>query len=136
VTLHLPSNRVLLAAGALALALLVALFWQFLVTLAIAGSGFLLLRHSWRRTRRVRRRVSGLPRWLQAFALISCARSARRLTLAQSGELHDARVEIERARASELRSRTEHRKRTREEQEVAERRAYIRGVADGESQRP
>jgi hypothetical protein len=131
--MQLPSRRVLVAAGVLVLAVLVVVYWHAIVSVTLAGLGLAFVHRLWRRSRPLRRRAGrGLPHWLEALALVSGARSARRLTLAHSGELHAARLETERARAAELRSRVEHRRRTREEQEAAERRAYIRGAADAE----
>jgi hypothetical protein len=49
---------------------------------------------------------------------------------ARATELHQVRVKTEKARATELRTRTKHRRRPRQEQEAAERRAYIRGATD------
>lgn len=137
-TAHLPSRRLLIAAGALAgastVAALVATFWQTILTWAIIAA---VARLAWRMlagpSHRQRR---GLLHWLEAGALVvgggSLLRAhASRRVVAQRDALQAARVETERARAEELRSRTEQRIRTRGEQEKAERAAYWRGAIDG-----
>lgn len=137
-TVHLPSRRLLLAAGALAaagtVAALVATFWQTILTWAMLAA---VARLAWRMlvgpSHRQRR---SLLHWLEAGAVIvgggSLLRTSRRV-VAQRDELQAARIETERARAEELRSRVEHRIRTRGEQDEAERRAWLRGFAEAEA---
>lgn len=135
-TAHLPSRRLLIAASALAgaatVAALVATFWQTILTWAMIAA---VARLAWRMlvgpSHRQRR---SLLHWLEASAVVvgggSLLRTSHRM-VAQRDELQAARIETERARAEELRSRVEERKRTRAEQEAAERAAYWRGAIDG-----
>lgn len=135
-TLHLPSRRLLIPVGALAVAgtvaAVVAIYWQTILLWAMFAA---VARLAWRMlvgpSPHKRR---SLLHWLEAGAVIvgggSLLHTSRRV-VAQRDELQAARVETERARAEELRSRVEYRMRTRGEQDKAERAAYWRGAIDG-----
>ena len=125
-TLHRPPRRVLIAAVALAavatVAVVVVLDWRTIVGWVVLLGG-LRLRYG-RRGRRTLIELAGIAAGGLAGWRCLHAEGRRR------EELHAAKVETERARAEELRSRAEHRKRTRAEQEKEERAAYWRGAAD------
>lgn len=135
-TAHLPSRRLLIPVGALAVAgtvaAVVAIYWQTILLWAMVAA---VAQLAWRMlvgpSHRQRRSIL---HWLEAGAVIvgggSLLRTSRRV-VAQRDELQAARVETERARAEELRSRVEYRKRTRAEQDKAEWAAYWRGAIDG-----
>lgn len=135
-TVHLPSRRLLIVAGVLAavgtVAALVAVYWQTIVLWAMLAAVFRL---AWRMlVGPSHRRRRSLLHWLEAGAVVvgggSLLRTSRRV-VAQRDDLQAARVETERARAEELRSRVEQRVRARAEQDKAERAAYWRGAIDG-----
>src|SRR5205085_1355023 len=78
---HLPSRRVLLAAGALALAVVVALYyWHTIVAVVLAAVGVRawLVHRARNGASRASRPEGGLPRWLDAGALLLGVRSFRR----------------------------------------------------------
>jgi len=134
-TLHLPSRRAVLVAVALALLVLVVVFWHVLVALSAAGAVIWFTHRRRGRLGRPSGHRHGLAvRGLEAAGIAGGSLAGWRGLRAEARrreELHAARLETEQARAAELRSRTEHRKRTRAEQEKAERSAYWQGAIDG-----
>lgn len=126
---QLPPRRTVLALVAFAttglLVLFVALHWQLIVGWFVV-LGALRLRYGrpGRRTllEALGLGVGGLVGWRGLRG------EARR-----RAEQHAAKLETEHARAEELRSRAECRRRTREEQEKAERAAYWAGARDAAS---
>lgn len=60
----------------------------------------------------------------------TAAAQAVQVRESRSAELHTSRVKLNQARATELRTRTRHRRRTKQEQNKELDRAYIRGAAD------
>jgi hypothetical protein len=129
-TTHMPSQRSLLVGAAAAVATLAVVFvvlgWRTIIGWLVIV-GLLRMRYG-------RRHGRGLVvRGLEAVGIAGGGLAGWRGLRAEARrreEFHAARLETERARADDLRSRTEYRKRTRAEQEKAERSAYWRGATD------
>lgn len=77
-------------------------------------------------TRRRRSRETGAA----ADARERAREQARQARERRAEELHAARVKTEQARASELRTRVKHRRRSKQEQEKAERKAFWQGAIE------
>lgn len=130
-TLHLPTRRAALTGAALAVfalaVVLIALDWRTIIGWLVVV-GLLRMRYGRRHSRGL------IVRGLEAVGIAGGGLVGWRGLRAEArrrDELHAARLETEHARAEELRSRSEHRKRTRAEQEKAERSAYWQGAIDG-----
>ena len=129
-TTHMPSQQSLLLGVAAAVATLAVVFvvldWRTIIAWVVLV-GLLRVRYGRPNSRRL------VVRGLEAVGIAGGGLVGWRGLRAEARrreELHTARLQTEQARAEELRLRAEHRRRTREEQEKAERAAYWRGAAD------
>ena len=132
-TTYVPSRHSLLVGAGAAVAAVAIVFvvldWRTIFGWLVVV-GLLRMRYGRRHTRGL------FVRGLEAVGIVGGGVAGWRGLHAEArrrAELHTARIETEQARSEELRTRAEWRKRTRAEQEKAERSAYWRGAVDGRS---